>query len=111
MGVAGWRFALLNKTRLPTSRTHWQRNAARHTTEMEFFVCAHHAMPFFYRFFTTFCRFFTTPWISPNARLRPPILAQRAKAGNTMPSSDPADTLLDHAHCRAICDEIGDRLR
>jgi hypothetical protein len=24
---------------------------------------------------------------------------------------DPATLLLDHTHCRAICDEIGDRLR
>jgi hypothetical protein len=28
-----------------------------------------------------------------------------------MPNRDVAALLLDHTHCRAICDEIGDRLR
>jgi hypothetical protein len=28
-----------------------------------------------------------------------------------MPNRDAAALLLDHTHCRAICDEIGDRLR
>jgi hypothetical protein len=28
-----------------------------------------------------------------------------------MPNRDAAASLLDHTHCRAICDEIGDRLR
>jgi len=29
----------------------------------------------------------------------------------SMASIEPADTFLDHTHCRAICEEIGDRLR
>ena len=28
-----------------------------------------------------------------------------------MPRLSAADLLLDHTHCRAICDEIGERLR
>jgi hypothetical protein len=28
-----------------------------------------------------------------------------------MPDRAAADSMLDHIHCRAICDEIGDRLR
>ena len=28
-----------------------------------------------------------------------------------MPGGKAADLLLDHVHCRAICDEIGERLR
>jgi hypothetical protein len=28
-----------------------------------------------------------------------------------MPSQNAAELVIDHIHCRAICDEIGDRLR
>jgi hypothetical protein len=28
-----------------------------------------------------------------------------------MPSQNAAELVIDHTHCRAICDEIGDRLR
>jgi hypothetical protein len=28
-----------------------------------------------------------------------------------MPTNHPASLLLDHTHCRAICDEVGERLR
>ncbi len=28
-----------------------------------------------------------------------------------MPGGDAANLQLDHSHCRAICDEIGERLR
>jgi hypothetical protein len=31
--------------------------------------------------------------------------------GLTMPIPNAADLKIDHTHCRAICDEIGDRLR